>query len=331
MTAELVAAAPDPALLREALVDAGAPDPGPDVAIERLAGGASRESWTVGGRWVLKRDHPTETDPPMTAAKELRALVAARDAGVPVPEPLCAEPAGGRFGTAGYVAALVPGTSSPRRVLALDDGARLAVAQDLGAALGALAGVDASDVVDVPAGGAVGAVLADLAEELDAVAPERAVLAVALRVLELHPPPEADPVLVHGDFRLGNVLVDGGRVRAIIDWEFCRAGDPAEDLGFLCLRPWRFGADGRRAGGLAGLEPVLDAYRAACGPRLAALVDPRRVAYWEAVGQLRWGLYCLRHAAGYAEGRHRHLERAVLGRRIAEVEWDLLDLVEELA
>ncbi|HYF24467.1 MAG TPA: phosphotransferase [Baekduia sp.] len=324
--------APDPALVREALVEAGAGDPGPELTIEPLAGGASRESWVVAGRWVLKRDHPSETDPPQTAAKEFAALQAAGAAGVPVPEPVCCEPAGGRFGTAGYVAALVPGTSSPRKILALDEPARLAIACDVGAAVGALAAAVAPNPEMIPRGGTnsgltdadpVAAVLEELARDVEALAPDRPVLALALRALELARPEPAGTVLVHGDLRLGNVMVEAGRVRALIDWEFCRAGDPAEDLGFFCLRPWRFGADERRAGGLCGLEPVLEAHGGG--------LDVARVRWWEAVGQLRWGLYCLRHAAGFAAGRHQHLERGVLGRRIAEVEWDLLDLVEEAA
>ena len=49
---------------------------------------------------------------------------------------------------------------------------------------------------------------------------------------------EPDPVpacLVHGDYRIGNCLIDGGRVSGILDWELSFIGDPRFDLGYMAL------------------------------------------------------------------------------------------------
>ena len=51
----------------------------------------------------------------------------------------------------------------------------------------------------------------------------------------------APPVLVHGDFRNGNFIVGADGIRAVLDWELAHLGDPVEDLGWLCVKSWRFG------------------------------------------------------------------------------------------
>jgi aminoglycoside phosphotransferase (APT) family kinase protein len=243
---------------------------------------------------------------------------------VPVARPVAFEPAGGRFGSAALLTAWVDGTSSPRRILGADGDALL---RDVGRAAGRLARVDVEAALGEPAPeDGFGVLLDALAADVAELAPDRPVLALALRSLELHRPPPRRAVLAHGDLRIGNVMVDrDGRLAALIDWEFCRAGDVATDLGFFCLRPWRYGNDDRRAGGLGPAGALLEGYAETAPDPL----DEERLRLGEVAAQLWWGLYCLRHSQAYLAGRHRSLERLVLGRRIAEVEWDLLDLMEE--
>ena len=45
-------------------------------------------------------------------------------------------------------------------------------------------------------------------------------------------------VVMHGDFRLSNLLVDDGRITAVLDWELCTVGDAMVDLAWL-LDDWR--------------------------------------------------------------------------------------------
>jgi aminoglycoside phosphotransferase (APT) family kinase protein len=53
-------------------------------------------------------------------------------------------------------------------------------------------------------------------------------------VREREPDP-VEPCLVHGDYRIGNCLIDAGRVTGILDWELCFVGDPRFDLGYMAL------------------------------------------------------------------------------------------------
>lgn len=322
-------AAPDTDLVAAALADAGeqftqAP------RIEPLPGGASRDSWLITtdtGRYVLKRDPLHEKDPMTSRLREFEAATAARAAGVTVPRPVCFEPAGGRFDSAGLVCEFVAGTSSPNQIYALDPGAlaRKDLIRDIGRAAGRLAHAELPASVEAPQADPVDGVLAEIGGGLDFLAADRPALAAAYRWLQLHRPVSTRTVLVHGDFRVGNFMVDEAGLAGVIDWEFTSAGCPGQDLGFFCLRPWRFEHDHRRAGGLGSLPELLDGYTETAPDPL----DEATVRYWEIVGQLRWGLYCLMQEWTYRQGGHRHLERFAIGRRIAEVEWDLIDLLEE--
>jgi aminoglycoside phosphotransferase (APT) family kinase protein len=154
------------------------------------------------------------------------------------------------------------------------------------------------------------------------------VVELGLRWLRLNRPARVEPAVVHGDFRLGNFIVspeDG--LRAVIDWELCHPGDPAEDIGWLCIRSWRFGEDGRRVAGVGDLDSFLGAYREAGG----ADIPPERVRYWEVFGNLKWAVICAQQAGRHLSGREPSLELASLGRRICEPEWDMLELIREAA
>jgi aminoglycoside phosphotransferase (APT) family kinase protein len=79
--------------------------------------------------------------------------------------------------------------------------------------------------------------------------------------------------LVHGDFKANNILVDGDRVTAVLDWELCHVGDPVEDLAWTLLWTTRWDV----VGGLFDRKEFLSAYATASGRE----VDNDRLAYWE--------------------------------------------------
>lgn len=129
--------------------------------------------------------------------------------------------------------------------------------------------------------------------------------------------------LLHGDFRNGNLIVGPDGVRAVLDWELAHIGDPAQDLGWMTVNSWRFGAIDKVAGGFGSVEQLLDGYRAAGGEA----IEPERVLYWRAFGSLRWGLICRSMARSAQAGMPIPVERAMIGRRISETELDLLDIL----
>jgi aminoglycoside phosphotransferase (APT) family kinase protein len=133
----------------------------------------------------------------------------------------------------------------------------------------------------------------------------------------------AAPTLVHGDFRLGNMVIGPVGIRAVLDWEIVHLGDPLEDLGWLCARPWRFRAP-NPVGGMGDYDDLLGAYSDECGVG----VDREELRWWEVFATLRWGIICLLQASRHLSGGDRSVELATIGRRVAETELDLLDAIQ---
>jgi hypothetical protein len=212
----------------------------------------------------------------------------------------------------------VPGETIARRILRDDQyaGARAVLAGQLGRFAAGL------HALPPPAGFPAPDPLAALREQLDEFGRPSEVFELALEWLGAHPPPARDPVLVHGDFRLGNLIVGPEGLRAVLDWELAHAGNPAEDLGWLCVKAWRFGAPGPVAG-VGSRAELLAAYRAAGGADIGA----DELAWWEILGTLRWGVICLAQSWAHLSGAHRSVELAAIGRRVCEQEWDLLLLL----
>ena len=326
-----MAEGPDPGLVREALAEAAGDDPG-ELSLSRIPGGASREVWLVEGdgeRWALRRDPPgAQSFVPLGV--EHRVIEAADAAGVRVPRPLAFEAEGGRFGTAGFLMEHVAGQSVAPRVLRRDElaAARERLVPQLGEALATVHAVELDGLDGVPSleGDPALAACAFWEAQLDEIGEPLPATEAGLRWLRLNaPPPPERETLVHGDYRLGNFIVDEDGLAAVIDWELCHVGDPAEDLAWMCVRSWRFGNDDRPAAGLGTREELLDSYEAAGG----TCPDPERLRWWEAMGNAKWAVICARQAADHLTGRRRSAELASLGRRICEPEWDLLNLIRE--
>jgi aminoglycoside phosphotransferase (APT) family kinase protein len=135
-------------------------------------------------------------------------------------------------------------------------------------------------------------------------------------------------VLVHGDFRNGNLMIhpEHGLV-GVLDWELAHLGDPAEDLGWICVNSWRFGQWRQPVGGFGDYQVLLEGYAQAGGGEIPLA----RLQFWQALGSLKWGVMCLMMYASFANGSDPSIERAMIGRRVSETEIDLVRLMEVMA
>ena len=213
------------------------------------------------------------------------------------------------------------GETVPRRILRDQEFAAayvLALTDQAGRALAAVHSIDPASVPGLPSADPRGRPL----DVLDALHEVRPVLELGARWLARSRPPMDESVVVHGDFRMGNFLVDEGGLRGVLDWELAHRGDPAEDIGWLCARAWRFGGPGR-VGGFGGLDQFLTAYASAGG----RTVDVDRVRWWEAYATVKWAVICLLQVSSHLSGTTRSVELAAIGRRVCESEWDLLGLM----
>jgi aminoglycoside phosphotransferase (APT) family kinase protein len=316
--------------VRQLIAEAEGSDPGA-VELSTIPGGASRETFGVEAgdrRWVVRRDPRGAGMSFAPLEVEFRVIEAAAAAGVPVPRPIAFEPEGGRLESTGFLMEHVEGASVPPRVLRRDEleDARRALPAQLGTALARIHSIDAGSIPGVPTVDGDPAITACAwwEEALDEIGEPSPAVETGLRWLRLHPPPA--PVrecLVHGDFRLGNLIVAESGLAAVIDWELCHSGDPAEDVGWLCVRSWRFGNEEQPVAGVGSLDELLDAYEEAGGERPNA----ERIRWWEALGNVKWAVICARQAHDHLTGARPSAELASLGRRICEPEWDLLELL----
>ncbi|MCK0129455.1 phosphotransferase [Erythrobacter sp. F6033] len=293
----------------------------------RLTGGATMESWRFecgDDAFVLRRAPSLEfmKDRPFGHDVEAAVIRAAGAAGVAAPEVVVElEPDDG-IGS-GFVMRALPGTPNPKDILNMDEPDRL-----LSECAANLARIHSLGRDDVPQAVPVmdyRAVIADLKRQFEEAGGDRPIIALGLKWMEDNCPEANEPVLNHGDFRMGNLLAQDGWLTGVLDWELAHFGDYHEDLAFGCMAVWRFARYDRPALGLGDLETYFDAYEANGGRK----VDRKRFRYWLIHRTVWWALGCLKMAAIWRSGEDRMLERVVISRRTSEQELDLLMLLEE--
>ncbi len=319
--------------------------------LRQLTGGASRDTWAVDlqitpaegsspahpatqQRLVLRRDRGgVIAEDSLSRDQEFRVLQAARAGGVLVPAPrwLCSDPA--VLGVPFFVMDRLEGESVGRRVVR-EPGlaqARQVLPRQMAEQLALIHAIDPDradlDFLPRPAPDQSPArhAVEQLAGQLERLGEPHPVLELAIRWLLRHVPECPALVLVHGDFRVGNLMVSPAGLAGVFDWEFAHVGDPLEDLAWPCVRSWRFGRDELRLGGLAGLEEFLEVYQ----QRTGRTVPADRLRWWEMVGNLRWAVGCISQANRHLSGQAVSVELASLGRRTAEMELELLDQLEQ--
>jgi len=300
--------------------------------LRALTGGASRTTWAFdavtgdGRRSLILRTGPAD-DVHAGMDLEAGAQRAAAAAGAPVPHILVADGSPAALGNPYLICDEVKGETIVRRIQRRLDAeghaGRQALLRQCAQALAAIHRADLRGL-----GLSREDQLAHWRGRLDAMGDTTATFEWAFRWLEANRPPKPEPsatVLVHGDYRMGNLIVDGSDLAAVLDWELVHAGEAYDDLAWFCIRAWRFGAPaGLGAGGLGSVESFVGAYEEAS----ATTVDRVALHWWLVLATLRWGVICRYQAERHLTGQFRSVELAAIGRRVSETEWDLLDLLD---
>jgi aminoglycoside phosphotransferase (APT) family kinase protein len=322
--------------VKEALQQVLRPVLGSDVTVcdlRVLTGGASRITYAfeaVSGhdrrRLILRTAPAVDEDYFASMELEAAAQAAAAEAGAPVPHVLVASDSVAALGSAFLICDEIAGETIVRKIQRRLDapanrGDRARLLNQCAEALAAIhrARPDAPGLAEHDQ-------LAQYRQRVDDMGDTTATFEFAFRWLELNRPALSEPRLVHGDFRMGNLIIDGATLAAVLDWEVVHIGEIYEDLAWFCIRAWRFGAPAERAaGGLGTIEDFLVAYEAAAGTH----IDRQALRWWLVLATLRWGVICRYQAERHLSGQTRSVELAAIGRRVCETEWDLLDLLQE--
>ena len=304
-----------------------------------LPGGAIQENWLIGAKiaggpmagrqdLVLRTDAPSGVAVSLSRAQEFQLLRAAWAAGVTVPEPLWLSTDETVIGKPFYVMRRVAGTAAGHLIVKDDGpgGDKAALAERLGEELARIHAItpprDDLAFLEMPEDSPARHAIRRYRGHLDALAQPRPALEWGLRWCELNAPPRGEIVLIHQDFRTGNLMVDEHGLTGVLDWEFGAWGDPMTDVAWFCAKCWRIGRDELEAGGIAGRVPFYRGYERVSGRR----IDQDAVAYWEVMAHIRWGVVALQQGERFLSGGEASLDLALTGRRAAELEHEVLVL-----
>jgi len=291
-----------------------------------LAGGASKEAWSVdaGGERLLVRRAAGSTihRHTLSLADEFATIEAAFEAGVKVPRPYGYLP--DLEGREAFVMERLDGDTIGRRIVRKDELAAARAVLPVQMA-DELAKIHAIPPARVPF--LAEAQLERMIDELDEVGEPHPAIELGLWWLRENRPPARTPVVTHGDYRIGNLVVREDGLGGVLDWEFAHLDDPVRDMAFALVRAWRFGVPEKRLGGVGPVEPYLERYNELTGFD----VQPFELDYWELAGNVGWAIGCLTQMQRHLTGQDRSVELATLGRLGAEVEYEIVNLLERFA
>ena len=300
--------------------------------LSRLSGGANRETWSFEAitkekqrSLIMQIDRDGMDRLNGTCERESRILRIAKLNGVPVPTVVASGFSEGSGSRSFSITEKMQGETIARKILRDSqwEDARGNLIHDMAKALAAIhkidrsqfEGIELSDIRDP---------LSSLNSIYEALDDPHPTFDFAFRWLKANQPKISESTFVHGDFRLGNLLIDTSGLNAVLDWEIAQFGDPIQDLGWMCVRAWRFGSD-QRVAGLGSYDELIESYVQESGNDVSAAT----LLWWEIFGTLRWGIICLQMGGDFRKGRTNSLEIAAIGRRVAENEYDLLQAIGE--
>ena len=298
--------------------------------LEPLTGGASKEIWKFevsnakqSTKMILRRGSGIEGPLAIKTADEARIQREVIKVGAPVPIILAVSKNEEELGDS-YIMHFVEGESIARKILRDKDYKKALpiLAYQCGEAIAKIHNVDINNFSFLPKKPAEDQ-LEDLYSTYQSFEQPSPVFEYAYLWLKEQDFGNFQESLVHGDFRLGNIIVNADGLQSIIDWELAHIGNPLQDLGWVCGNSWRFGKNDKVVGGFGELEDLLEGYNSVSKLK----VNKEMVRCWQVFGTFRWGVICLIQAYAHLNGAINSVEKAAIGRRVSETEIDIVDLL----
>ena len=297
------------------------------TSLERISSvGNAREPWTFTAQWqggevravmlVKAQAGQLET----TLRPEFETIAGLEGHGIPVPRALWLEETGRWIGNPFFVTEWVPGTADTRVLRKPDNPDIRAVALALAEAAAKLHNVDVGPFGHLGATTVERAAADQLAYWQDLFLRQRLEahpgLVYALRWLGERCPVARRVAVVHGDLRFGNVLYDGSRLTALVDWEMTHLGDPIEDLGWAYRALWSPAAS-------LPFEEFLAAYSAAGG----GPIEREHLRWYQVFAEVKHSVISLTGTRSFADRATTSLRHADRSATVAPFISRILELV----
>ncbi len=300
------------------------------VNLEPLTGGASKEIWKFevntngkSDRYILRRGSGVEGPLAIRTSDEAKIQKTVRKLGAQVPEIVAVSSLDDELGDA-YIMKFVDGESIARKILRDEEYKNILpkLAFECGQSIAKIHQADINEFPFLPSK-TVFEQINDLYQTYVSFNQPSPVFEYTHSWLKKQNFGEINDALVHGDFRLGNIIVDKDGLKSVIDWELAHIGNPLQDLGWICGNSWRFGNTDKVVGGFGDLADLLKGYNSVSNYQ----VDENMVKAWQVFGTFRWGVICLIQASAHLMGSVNSVEKAAIGRRVSETEIDIVDLL----
>lgn len=289
------------------------------------------ESWLIeyGGKaFVLRRMPPGMTElGGIGLSSEARLIKLARDGGVKAPQVCGIIEESDDLGS-GFLMEKIEGETLPHKIFR-DSSYSTAVqnlTQDCAAELTKIHAMNVDDFTDILDAKSPQQMIDNLYSDYQASQCPIPVFEAAFSWLRENMPEDRAHTILHGDFRMGNLMIDENGISGVLDWELAHIGDPAQDVAYLCTPSWRFGNYHKTVGGFGGLDAFLEAYT-----QLSGLSIPKAdIQFWMIYSSLWWATVCFSMTNTWRNAEDRGLERIVIGRRVSECVVDVLILLEDV-
>ena len=298
--------------------------------LEPLTGGASKEIWKFevnangkSDRYILRRGSGVEGPLAIKTSDEAKIQKTVRKLGAQVPEIVAVSSLDEELGDA-YIMKFVDGESIARKILRDEEYKNTLpkLAFECGQSIAKIHQADINEFPFLPSK-TVFEQINDLYQTYVSFNQPSPVFEYTHLWLKKQNFGEINDALVHGDFRLGNIIVGKDGLKSVIDWELAHIGNPLQDLGWICGNSWRFGNTDKVVGGFGDLTDLLKGYNSVSNYH----VNENMVKAWQVFGTFRWGVICLIQASAHLTGSINSVEKAAIGRRVSETEIDIVDLL----
>lgn len=304
------------------------------IKIKKMSGGAIQENWLLQDQafsLVLRKN--AESGVAVSSDREQEYLLLERlyQFGIKVPQPFYFEKASNLLNSDFFIMNKIEGITEGHKLVRIsDDEKRKRIIQDIGTQLALIHAIQADEPLErlfkkPNKDNYLETKLDTFIQQLDALQRDRPVLEYAIQWMKKNLPKLDDLVLVHGDFRTGNIMVEDDHVSGILDWEFTQWGDRREDLAWFTAKCWRFGQDKNVAGGIGSYKDFMTAY----AEQAEIYIPEFEMKFWHVLSHVRWAIIAMQQSNRNDDMQKPSLELALTEFMVPRLEKNILDILGE--